>query len=140
MYEVNNKKMFYDITDDFAIIINSETGIYYGVNSLGTQVFDFLIKGSSVEDILTALNNIPGVPADMDQRLAKFIEELKGKEIITEGPTVKNDISINAELAANDKFELSVTEYADAQELLLADPIHDVEEEEGWQPILKEDK
>ena len=34
---------------------------------------------------------------------------------------------------------MKLSEYADAQEMLLADPIHDVDEEEGWQPIFKED-
>ena len=29
-YQLNESKMFADITDGIAIIINSETGIYYG--------------------------------------------------------------------------------------------------------------
>ena len=140
MYGINKKKMFYDVTDDFAIVINYETGVYYGINGFGTLVFDFLMKGSSVEDILTALNKIPDIPADIDQRLAAFIEELKNKEIIIEGPTVKNEINMDVALAAKDDFKFSIDEYSDAQELLMADPIHDVDEEAGWQPIVKEDK
>ena len=35
---------------------------------------------------------------------------------------------------------MKISEYADAQEMLLADPIHDVDEEEGWQPVFKEEK
>jgi hypothetical protein len=138
MYEVNKKKMFCDITDDFAIIINSKTGIYYGINTFGTSVFENLTKGSAVSDILAALKEIPGIPADIEQRLTTFIDELKAKEIIVSGPTVKNEITINAKLAAADEFILNVAEYADAQQLLAADPIHDVEEELGWQPILKD--
>ena len=38
-YTLNNDKMFVDITDGIAIVINSETGIYYGMNALGTNVF-----------------------------------------------------------------------------------------------------
>jgi hypothetical protein len=138
MYQVNPEKMFCDITDDFAIIINSETGIYYGINSFGTSVFENLIKGSAVPEILTELKKIPGIPADIEQRLVIFIEELKSKEIIVNGTAVKNEIVINADLAVADEFVFSVSEYADAQELLLADPIHDVEEELGWQPIVKD--
>jgi hypothetical protein len=138
MYEVNKKKMFCDITDDFAIIINSETGIYYGINTFGTSVFENLIKGSDVNDILSALREIPGIPADIEQRLNDFIQALQEKEIIVSGPTTKNEIKIDASLAAKDEFVLSVDAYADAQELLLADPIHDVEKEIGWQPVLKD--
>ncbi|GHV57727.1 hypothetical protein FACS1894182_07370 [Bacteroidia bacterium] len=140
MYSINKKKMFCDIADNFAIVINSETGIYYGINNFGTSVFEYLLRGSSPEAILDELNKLPGVPADIEQRLAAFIEELKAKEIIIEGAeTVKNEIAINPEFASADEFKLEVSEYADAQELLLADPIHDVDEELGWQPVLKDE-
>jgi hypothetical protein len=138
MYEVN-KKMFCDIADDFAIVIDSDTGIYYGINNFGTSVFENLIKGSTVADVLDELNKIPGVPADIEQRLTTFIEKLREKKIIVDnGKTAKNEISINPELAIKDEFIFEVTGYADAQELLLADPIHDVEEALGWQPVLKD--
>ena len=50
-YALNEEKMFVDITDGIAIVINSETGIYYGMNTLGTSVFENIIKGISVENI-----------------------------------------------------------------------------------------
>ena len=31
-YALNDSKMFMDIDDGIAIVINSETGIYYGMN------------------------------------------------------------------------------------------------------------
>ena len=39
-YQLNEDKMFADITDNVAIVINSETGIYYGMNALATVVFE----------------------------------------------------------------------------------------------------
>ena len=33
-YQLNEAKMFADVTDGIAIIINSMTGIYYGMNGL----------------------------------------------------------------------------------------------------------
>ena len=51
-YVLNDEKMFADITDGIAIIINSETGIYYGMNALGTAVYENLINGASTESIL----------------------------------------------------------------------------------------
>ena len=41
-YVLNEEKMFADVTDGIAIIINSETGIYYGLNGLGTAVYENL--------------------------------------------------------------------------------------------------
>ena len=39
--------------------------------------------------------------------------------------------------ALMDGFLLEVSEYAEAQDLILADPIHDVDVDMGW-PIMKE--
>lgn len=131
-YALNEEKMFVDITDGIAIVINSETGIYYGMNTLGTSVFENIIKGISVENILNNLNKLPNA-ADTETKLNNFISELKNKEIIVEGNDSGEISNIGAE-AASEGFELEVNEYNDAQELLLADPIHEVKEDTGWTP------
>jgi hypothetical protein len=43
-------------------------------------------------------------------------------------------VSLDADIAKNDGFAMEVREYDDAQELLLADPIHAIKEETGWTP------
>jgi len=138
MYKLNEQEMFSDITDNSAVIINAKTGIYYGMNMAGTLVYKSLIDGNSVTKILDYLKQVPQAPSDMEERLNMFIDELLKKNIIVEGLTVKNSIIMDSEILIKNNFELKVGEYLDAQELLLADPIHDVEKEEGWNPILKE--
>ena len=134
-YALNESKMFSDIADGIAIIINSETGIYYGMNGLGTVVFDALMSGAPVEGVLAALNALPDAPADMDARLASFVDKLKEYEIILPGADgAAVEVSIEAPVAQADEFTLMVEEYNDAQELLLADPIHEVKDDAGWQP------
>jgi len=138
MYKLNEQEMFSDITDNIAVIINAQTGIYYGMNSAGTLVYKSLIEGNSVTSILDYLKKIPQVPVNIEEKLNVFIDELFKKNIIIEGSTVENSIAMDSAILIKDNFELKVGEYMDAQELLLADPIHDVEKEEGWNPILKE--
>lgn len=128
---LNDEKMFADITDGIAIVINSETGIYYGMNTLGSAVFENIINGASTENVLNALNALPEVPADMESKLNAFVAELKAKDLIVEGGDGSAAVNISAEAAA-EGFALSVAEYDDAQELLLADPIHEVKEDTGW--------
>lgn len=132
-YVLNEDKMFADITDGIAIVINSETGIYYGMNELGTAVFENLINGASVEKILAALKALPNVPADIENRLNAFIEAIVAKELVVAGAASDKDVQIAAETAA-EGFDINVSEYNDAQELLLADPIHEVKEDTGWTP------
>lgn len=130
---LNEEKMFADITDGIAIVINSETGIYYGMNALGSAVLENIINGASTENILKALKALPNVPADMEAKLNAFVEELKAKELVIEGGDGSGEANISAEAVA-DGFDLTVDEYSDAQELLLADPIHEVKEDTGWTP------
>lgn len=133
-YTLNEAKMFTDISDGIAIVINSETGIYYGMNSFGTSVFDNLINGISIENIATAIKNISGAPADIESRLNAFVDTLKEKEIIIAGTESGNNATIDESIANADEFKMEVNSYNDAQEMLLADPIHEVKEETGWTP------
>lgn len=132
-YVLNEEKMFADITDGIAIVINSETGIYYGMNALGTAVFENLINGASVANVLSALKSLPNVPADIENRLNAFVDAIVAKELVVAGGAGDKEAAISAE-AAVEGFDINVSEYNDAQELLLADPIHEVKEDTGWTP------
>lgn len=133
-YALNEEKMFADITDGIAIIINSETGIYYGMNELASAVYEALANGSTTESILEALKGLEGAPADIENRFNSFIKSMLGYELIIEAPESSADVNIDVAVAKESEFELKLDEYNDAQELLLADPIHEVKEESGWTP------
>ena len=133
-YVLNESKMFADITDGIAIIINSETGIYYGMNSFATNVYENIVAGVSIEKIQAAIEKISDLPADFEENFKMFIDAMIEKEILTEGADVDAQADINFDLAKEDNYALELKEYNDAQELLLADPIHEVKEEIGWTP------
>lgn len=138
-YQLNENKMFADITDGIAIVINSETGIYYGMNAFGTQVYENLVKGVSTEKIAEKIKSFGTDAAN----LKEFISALIEKEIILSASDTDEEAQLDEDIAKEDNFMLEVKEYNDAQELLLADPIHEVKEEEGWSPeksSLNEDK
>lgn len=130
-FALNDEKMFADITDGVAIVINSETGIYYGMNALGTAVFENLLNGVSTENILKALKALPNVPQDIENTFNVFINKIQEKEFVIPADASDQEASFSEENYA-DGFEITVDEYDDAQELLLADPIHEVKEETGW--------
>lgn len=133
-YKLNDLKMFADIADGIAVIINSENGIYFGLNGFGTEVFNNLLNGCSKEDIVCAVKKIAGCPADIEEKINTFISQLTAKEILIVDSEKSEAVSLNSKCAIEDNFQMALDEYADAQELLLADPIHEVKEEEGWKP------
>ena len=132
-YVLNDAKMFSDIADGIAIVINSETGIYYGMNGFGTAVFENILNGAATEDILAAIQAMPGAPEDSAARLESFVAVLINYEILLPGAGA-GEVSLDAAIAEADGFALDVQEYSDAQELLLADPIHEVRTDTGWKP------
>ncbi len=135
-YVLNESKMFADITDDMAIVINGETGVYYGMNTLGASVFENVIAGAKVEDVLNALKALEGATGEVEANLNAFVASLVEKELVLAGdpPVSSKEVEIAADVAKEDDFAITVDEYSDAQELLLADPIHEVKEDSGWTP------
>jgi hypothetical protein len=138
-YQLNENKMFADITDGIAIIINSETGIYYGMNVFGAQVYENIAKGISTEKIL---DKIKLFGAEEDNFKA-FLDAMIEKEILLPSSGTEAEVKLDENIAKEDNCVLLLKEYNDAQELLLADPIHEVKEDSGWSPeksSLNEDK
>ena len=134
-YKLNEAKMFADISDGMAIVINSITGVYYGMNGLGTEVFQSLLSGCEDGRILETVCAFPGAPATAGDSLKAFIEKLLGFDMLV--PTDESgpaDASINPATASIDNFVPECNEYKDVQELLFADPIHEVDADTGWKP------
>lgn len=136
-YKLNEDKVFADITDGLAIIINSETAIYYSLNELGTYVFENIIAGVDVDLLFEEIKKFNDTPKVTDS-LNNFINDLLNYEILLEGSDLSSDIigNITDDLVIKDGFNFTITPYNDAEELLLVDPIHDVKDETGWAPTL----
>ena len=71
----------------------------------------------------------------METALEAFLQTLSGFRIVlpADAPSSR-PAELDAAAAAADAFTPECKEYRDVQELLYADPIHEVEEETGWTP------
>lgn len=138
MYKLNEEKMFFDMADGQAVVINFLSGIYYGTSSLGSVVLERLVHGGAPDKIAAEVKALPGCPEDFARRLDEFIGKLREKEILIPGQTQADVESPIGEGALADGFELPLEEFSEVQDLILADPVHDVDVEQGW-PIFKED-
>lgn len=137
MYKLNEEKMFYDMAEGQAIVINFTSGMYYGTSSLGSAVLDALLAGASKEAALAAVKALPGCPADMDVQMDAFIQALLDKEVVVVDDAAGSDAAAIDASALTDGFVLTVDEFTEVQDLIMADPVHDVDVEQGW-PILSE--
>ncbi|MBQ1325652.1 MAG: hypothetical protein IIY52_06550 [Solobacterium sp.] len=139
MYRLNEEKVFYDIAEGQAVVINFITGVYYGFSSLGSEVLDRLVKGCSAASVLKMLQSCEGCPEDMEKRMAEYIKGLLDAEILVEAQGEgAADSGALPETALEDGFDLILDEHAEVKDILMADPVHDVDVDMGW-PIMKEE-
>lgn len=137
MYKLNEEKMFYDYADGQAVVINYQTGMYYGMSLLGSAILDRIIAGKDIEEIIAAVKDLPQCPPDITERVHNFVKELIETEVIVNGPSVPGGAEPLAKEVAEDGFDLKLDQFAEMADLLLADPVHDVDMQAGW-PKLKD--
>ena len=132
MYKFNETEMFYDVADGLGIVINYSTGIYYSLNAAGTAVFDQLKAGADPKALAEKISKISGCPKYIESIVKNFAQSLveKGVLLSDDAPyAAATDFSADA---FKDGFEPVADEFHDVQDLILADPIHDVDPNFGW--------
>jgi hypothetical protein len=125
-----------EVFDDEVIIIDMKSGNYFSLNTSGARVWTLVEQGYNVED---SVNRICEEHADdtretIAERVRALINRLldEGLIEISEGappPATREPKESATKKGRFEKPELAV--FSDMQELLLLDPIHDVDET-GW--------
>ncbi len=125
-YTINPKKCISETLDNETIIINLETGCYYSMNPAGTAIWSALTNGTPI-----AINT-PAVEDFLNQLIT---DGLVSEETTPPNPLLERGGTVSLDFVVTEEPKLE--KYTDMQEMLLADPIHDVDTA-GW-PNLKKD-
>ena len=135
-YKINAPHIVHEIfADEEAAIINLKSGNYYSLDPVGAFLWAHIESGLTVGEIVEqALSRYEGAPVEVNHEISRFLGALQEEQLIvaaTEatGQPVKTPANGNGAKIA---FSPPVLErYNDMQELLLLDPIHEVDET-GW--------
>jgi hypothetical protein len=111
--------------DGDLVVLNLSTGRYFGFNPSASVLWSALAAGACPADLKAHL--APGID------LATFVGALHENALVIEGdapPTpVTDDLRTQlAGLTAQPQLEI----YDDLSDLIVADPIHDTDEAQGW--------
>ncbi|MBA7565521.1 hypothetical protein ES708_07205 [subsurface metagenome] len=143
-YRINSPKIIYETIDNEVVIIDFDTGNYYGMNNLGSIIWQFIESGYTANEIVGAIiNQYQSSREVVMKTVDKFLCELEQEGLITPERTEKSGATNGLEscvdvhtVTAPCSFEAPILrKYTDMQELLLLDPIHEVDEA-GW-PIVE---
>lgn len=130
-YAVAGPDVAFEVFDGDVIVLDMGNGKYYSFSDGGSSVWLALVAGVTPRDIM--------VPFSHPEALPGFVERLCGAGLIearADLPPASPDPDQVAALAGVREAP-DFTVFDDMADLFIADPIHDVEEPQGW-PVVKQ--
>jgi hypothetical protein len=137
---INSPKVISDTIDGEVVIVNLDKGFYYSLDGIGAEVWRLMVQEghdlkATVQEI--ALRHL-NAPKAIQTEIVRLIAELEQEEILlpTEGEAVASDDNpdtlVGEDPTMRSPFQpLVLHKYVDMQEMLLLDPIHEVDDT-GW--------
>jgi hypothetical protein len=137
-----NKNIAHEIIDGEAVIINFDNGNYYSLNKTGAEIWNFIEKKATLMEIVDDLAaRYGGNKVEIEKSISLLLADLEKETLITTDrknkgesfePVQRTEIELKTEHRG---FEMpALNKFTDMQELLLLDPIHEVDDS-GWPNI-----
>ena len=128
-FKIASQDVVFEDFDGDLVVLNLKSGQYFGFNISASAIWGALIKGADTGEIVQV------IPAHQEQ-VAGFIQTLLEAELLAPSDQVSSPISpeLKAGLLAISEAPV-VSIFDDLADLIVADPIHDTDEEQGW-PVL----
>jgi hypothetical protein len=126
VYRINEPRAVGETLDGETIAINLETGRYYSMNVSGSVVWELMRSGFSVRQMIdSAAERYDAERAAIEKAIPDFLAALKQSNLIVVSHS--SDSRAPVWTGPKERFEFpTIKEYDDMEEMLLADPIHDV--------------
>jgi hypothetical protein len=139
LLKINASKVAHQIIDGEVIMINLDTGSYYSLDKAGAAAWSLIEKQISVRSLFHLIAaRYEGDRREIESALARLIEDLREENLILIDEAASEDAGMETASTEKMSFEApALQKYTDMQELLLLDPIHEVDEA-GW-PVSKPD-
>lgn len=138
-FRINKPRVVHETIDNEVVLIDFDTGNYYSLDGVGADVWDLVERGATLRQIFEAMAcRYDGDHGNVGAAVQQFMAELLRENLIVTGTT---EVENTQDLAPGDETGQQVEKprfrapflqkYSDMQELLLLDPIHEVDET-GW--------
>lgn len=136
-----------DTIDGEVIVINLNNGNYYSLTGTGAAAWEVLARGYSLDETVAILGcRYDGEREAIDLALDGFVRELVAERLIRADGDTAAPGSLGREDSPGDRATIGgrtafvpplLEKYSDMQQLLLLDPIHEVDER-GWPTVTGE--
>jgi hypothetical protein len=132
-FRANSPPIIQETIDEETIIVNLQTGRYYSLNPVGTYVWGAIESGAAVDDIAADIaEQLVAESGTVEGNVRAFVDQLVEEELIVPREDDAPAAQGPARLAGSVAYEApALNRYTDMQELLLLDPVHEVDAA-GW--------
>lgn len=137
---MNTPTVTHEIIDGEAVIINLDTGNYYSLVDTGSLIWSLVDRGASASEVQNLIQqSFQGDAANIDRGVHELLAQLQQENLIVpaDEATAVDLTELEQVRPATNGHEKPqfnpplLNKYSDMQELLLLDPIHDVDDA-GW--------
>jgi hypothetical protein len=136
-YAVNSPPVVHESFGDEAVIVNLNSGAYYSLDKAGLAIWNLIARGASIGEIVDQISGrYTGARAEILAAVGELISSLQREELIQPTTQAERRASIATDANSNggEKFAFEpplLNKFTDVEDLLILDPIHDVDAA-GW--------
>lgn len=134
-FKVNTPTVTHETIDGEAVIINLDSGNYYSLVEAGSFIWSIVEQGASASEVQQLVQQTyQGNATEIDRGVRELLSQLQQENLIV---PVDGAVELAQPLPSQNGHEKPLfkapllNKFSDMQELLLLDPIHDVDEA-GW--------
>lgn len=142
-FRINAPRISHQTIDGESIIIDFDNGSYFSTIGVGAMIWESIDQNAAVDAIVHQVTQHYTGDATLIQRaVEQFLLDLQRESLIVPSENIPDTLLTEPPVAQPNLTEPaafqtpSLDKYTDMQDLLLLDPIHDVDEQ-GW-PMKKE--
>ena len=133
-FHIKRPEVIHEILDDELVIVNLKTGSYFSLDRVGAVVWRALDRNASRPEIVAEVAaHYEGAAAQIEREVERLLEELLAEALIA--PLEERaEVQLASVPVVGERLPFTAPQlqkYTDMQELLLLDPIHEVDES-GW--------
>jgi hypothetical protein len=131
LFESKYPNVVYEESDREVVVVNLIEGVYYFLTGTAAYLWMALHSGHTVSDVVAAF---PESSDSIQGDVESFVSELMQLGLLDQVTELREQIEVAPDVSdylANGYQPPVLETYADLQDILLLDPVHDVDET-GW--------
>jgi hypothetical protein len=136
-YQIDKTRIIFEQFEDETVLIDTQGGYYYSLSPSGTEILHLLESGCPVEDLAPALFGESAEESQPQPIVADFVQQLISEGVIVERasdysqlPPIEKRPPLYPQ--GHSFAPPKIERFDEVRDLLLIDPIHQVDQEYGW--------